>query len=495
MKSKPTKICPGRWLTGALVLGVSLLSSAQTDRIELPDLGASADTLLSPTQARQIARQIVHQMRAQDMLLEDPQIDAYFRDMGYRLVSHSGEPTREHQFLVIRDPTLNAFAAPGGVVGLHTGMILTLETEAEVAGVVAHEIAHVTQQHLVRRAERTSQMQIPLTLAMLGLILASGGNPEVIQGAVLGGQGIAAQAQINFTRQNEYEADRLGIKTLVNAGYDPSGMAGAFQIMNRVGRNYNTNIPEYLRSHPVTTTRIAEAKNRAQQLEQSVDASPSLKFQLMRERVRALQDDEPERAIRYFDSQLELGAGPFPQAYRYGLSVVLRRSGQLARARELAAGLVAEDPERLAYQIELAEIEIAAGDVERGLGRFERLHRERPGNRVLAHHYARALLGQDQPALARRAQTLIRNELMDQDTIGPQIYELLARSAKQSGDEVTAGTALAEALYRRGKLHDAIRKLSRLTQREDLDYYQRAKITARLSELRMEFAQRVRRQG
>jgi len=198
----------------------SLASVAQTERLNLPDMGASADSIISRAEEAEYAKALVRQMRAYEVLNEDPLISAYFRDMGFRLASNSDRPDKAFTFVIINQDVVNAFAAPGGVIALYSGLILAADDENEVAGVLAHEIAHVTQQHLYRAIESQQAMTIPLALAMLGLILVGGGSAEAIQGALLGGQAAAAQAQINFTRQNESVADRIGIQTLSRAGYD-----------------------------------------------------------------------------------------------------------------------------------------------------------------------------------------------------------------------------------------------------------------------------------
>ena len=220
---------PARRLGLAIVTAcVSMASVAQVERLDLPDMGASADTIISRAEEAEYARALVRQMRAYEVLNEDPLISAYFEDMGFRLASNSDRPDKSFTFVVINQDVVNAFAAPGGVIALFSGLILAADDENEVAGVLAHEIAHVTQQHLYRAIEKQQAMTIPLALAMLGLILIGGGSGEAIQGALMGGQAAAVQAQINYTRQNESEADRIGIQTLSMAGYDPIGMAEFF---------------------------------------------------------------------------------------------------------------------------------------------------------------------------------------------------------------------------------------------------------------------------
>ena len=223
-------------LVAALIAAISLSSIAQTGRVNLPELGNSASNVLSNAEEREYAESLIRQMRAYELLIEDPLINDFFSDMGFNLVSRSDQPEAAFNFVVLDQDVVNAFAAPGGVIALHSGLILLADTQDEVAGVLSHEIAHITQLHMYRAFEKGKTMNIIAMLAMMGLILASGGNGEVITGAVMGAQAAAAQAQINFTRHNEVEADRVGIRTLAAAGYDPQGMADFFSKMGQTSR-------------------------------------------------------------------------------------------------------------------------------------------------------------------------------------------------------------------------------------------------------------------
>src|SRR5210317_871612 len=248
---KLKSIALNRLIRLALVLltaMTSLASVAQTEQLDLPDMGASADAILSKAEEAEYAKALVMQMRAYEVLNEDPMISEYFKDMGYRLASNSDRPDKAFNFVVLDQDVVNAFAAPGGVIALYSGLILAADDENEVAGVLAHEIAHVTQQHLYRALEQQQAMTIPIALAMLAIAIAGGGDGEAIQGALMSGQAAAAQAAINSTRQNEYEPDRIGISTLPRPGYDPAGMAEFFEKMGRITRAMGEGPPEYLRT-------------------------------------------------------------------------------------------------------------------------------------------------------------------------------------------------------------------------------------------------------
>ena len=292
---------------------ISMASVAQTEQLDLPDMGASANAILSRAEEAEYAKALVMQMRAYEVLNEDPLISAYFEDMGYRLASNSDRPDKSFTFVVLDQPVVNAFAAPGGVIALYSGLILTADDENEVAGVLAHEIAHITQQHLYRAMESQQAMTIPIALAMLALVLVAGGSPEAIQTAVLGGQAAAMQAQIFFTRQNEYEADRIGISTLSRAGYNPAGMSEFFEKMGRKSRAMGEGPPEYLRTHPVSTSRIAEARNRAQNMPVP-EPSDGKNFYLVQARLRAMTAKTPDvPEVWFLLAQVQLAAKQMDQ--------------------------------------------------------------------------------------------------------------------------------------------------------------------------------------
>lgn len=481
---KPKRMRNRAWMYGALVLFVSLAGVAQDERIELPDLGNSADNFLSDGEEEEYARAILMQMRAYDVKIEDPLIDGYFADMGFRLVAHSDKPDQPFTFVVLNEPRVNAFAAPGGVVALHSGLILAADDEHEVAGVLAHEVAHITQLHLYRTIESTQQMSIPIALGMLAIALAGGGSGEAITGALMSGQAMAQQMQINFTRANEMEADRVGIRTLAMADYDPRGMAEFFEKMGRISRVQGEGPPEFLRTHPVSVTRIAEAENRIAQMDLP-EFSSGQDFYLAQARLRALAEDKPGDAIAWFRDELEeVRPEARMLANTYGLAIALQRKREFDEAGRLLRELVARDESQLAYQLQMADFEMETDAEEAGLHRLGTLYHSFPGNHAISVHYSEALLKDEDPQRAETASVILRQQITSHPE-DPKLYELYARAANIAGDHVRASEALAENYFRRGGVKEAIQQLEMLTRRDDLDYYQRARVTARLEEMRI----------
>jgi predicted Zn-dependent protease len=466
---------------------LSVASVAQVERLDLPDMGASADTIISRAEEAEYAKALVRQMRAYEVLNEDPLISAYFRDMGYRLASNSDRPDKPFTFVVINQDVVNAFAAPGGVIALFSGLILAADDENEVAGVLSHEIAHVTQQHLYRAIENQQAMTIPLALAMLGLILVGGGSGEAIQGALMGGQAAAAQAQINFTRQNESEADRIGIRTLSKAGYDPIGMAEFFEKMGRITRSAGEGPPEFLRTHPVSVSRITEAKDRAENMPKP-ELTDSGNFYLVQTRLRAMIEEYPDTALDWFTHRLERAdiSQSESDALFYGQAIALQRKGDFKEARKLLESLMARD-QHLAYELQLADLDLDSDEDGAALDRLGGLYHNFPGNHAICMQYGRALLKHQDPGKAETASVILRQQLLTHPD-DPVLYELYARASNAAGDPVRAKEAIAESYYLRGNIHEAILQLQKLADLTDLDYYERARISDRLIELRTELA-------
>jgi predicted Zn-dependent protease len=463
----------------------SLASVAQTEQLDLPDMGASADTILSRAEEAEYAKALVRQMRAYEVLNEDPLISAYFEDMGFRLASNSDRPDKAFTFVVIDQPVVNAFAAPGGVIALYSGLILAADDENEVAGVLAHEIAHITQQHLYRALENQQAMTIPIALAMLGLVLIGGGSGEAIQTAVMGGQAAAMQAQIFFTRQNEYEADRIGISTLSRSGYNPAGMAEFFEKMGRLNRAMGEGPPEYLRTHPVSVSRISEAENRAQNMPVP-EPSDGRDFYLVQARLRAMTAKTPDEALEWFNHRLERAdtSQAESDALFYGSAIALQKKGEYVEARKLLQSLIDRE-HHVAYELQMADLDLDSGRENQAIDQLAGLYHSFPGNHAISMQYAQALLKGQNSQRAETAAVMLRQQLLAHPN-DPLLYELFARSANIAGDSVRAKEAIAESYYLRGSTHEAAMQLQALADSEDLDYYQRARITARITELRME---------
>ncbi len=474
-----------------MVLGSSLVLTAPTGpvaaQVKLPDLGGRVE-VLPPDEARSFPTEFRNFMRAQNLLIEDPLIESYFNDMGHRIVMHSDGRDRPFHFHVLRIPGINAFAAPAGVVALNSGLILAARSADEVAGVLAHEVSHVTQNHLVRGLEEAQRVSMPMMLATLGLVLAgsvSGAvDAEAAQGLLLTGLGLSQQAQINYTRQNEAEADRIGIQLMTRAGYDPIGMAAFFDTLNRWSRSMGAGPPEYLRTHPLTASRVAEARERAERLNTSTRGDPDDIFAFVQARLRVLMSQHADEAATWFEQNLQADP-PNPDALRYGLALASLRGRQLERAETELELLSRTRGDEQVVRLLQAELRLAQGLPDTALEILEQLFNDYGASRPIAIAYVEALLHENDPDRAALASMLLRDQLRRApDDV--QLTGLLAMAADRAGDPVRAAEAVAANYRQRGGLPQAIEQLERILQRDDLNYYDRARIAARLDQLRVE---------
>jgi len=522
----------------ALVLACTLLAGKPVRAVDtkLPDMGSSAATIASPEEQRQYGFYVLHELRNQGMVLDDALLTDYINTLGYRLVSYSPQPDQPFTFFIVNDPSINAFALPGGFVGVNAGLITTSTGEDELAAVLAHEISHITQQHLVRAVEAEQKYAPLMVLAMVGAVIASAksspnSTSNADMGAIATATGLAQQMQINFTRADEEEADRVGIQTLAKANFDPDAMAEFFQRMQQALRpGFDENdVPALLMDHPVTLKRISEAKERALVVKKEetqrraalasartvgAQVSPLLRFpgnrmsssamaaelarpsetpaqqharseayyELMRERVRVLASNQPTQTATYYSDNLKnmQGFGTIPN--RYGQVLALVRAGDAKKAVPLADKLASEHPDQLVLQLAAGSAEAMSDARAAALKRYTSLEGDYPDNRALVLAHAQALLQVNDLASARLAQKLLRPQLSNDDE-DPDLQTVFARACELAGDRVRAGEAHADAAYLNGRAEDALNQLKDLTKRSDLDYYQRARIEARIAEI------------
>lgn len=477
-----------RWL--ALSLAVLLIVSRESGaEISLPDIGDPSGAVLSQVDEQALGEAFMREIRAQLDIVDDPEIVDYVESLGYRLASRSEMPDLRFHFFVIASPVINAFAAPGGFVGINAGLIEATTSESELAAVLAHEIAHVTQRHLARSIELADNMTLPALagiIAAIALGIAGGGQAgAAAAAAVTAGQ---AQLQLNFSRSNEQEADRLGMQILYTSGFDPQAMATFFERLQQSQR-YFAKPPEFLSTHPVTGSRIADSRSRAAQFpyRQYVD---SVAYQLMQAKLRVIIDRDPQRVVAYFARAKQEEQPRVRLVTRYGYVLALLKAGHAERARaELRQLSSTEIEAQIPLQIVTARAELELGNVDKALRIFREAARLYPNDRALTHEYAEALLRAGQPdkvlALVDRYR---RHYALD-----AQFYKVLAEAHARVGNSVEAKVALAEHYYLSGQLDAAIEQMQLAQKMPESDFYRRARVSARLSELETEQAQRARR--
>lgn len=471
----------------ALVLLAPPLAQAQNQT--LPDFGSPADSVLTKSREKMLGRSVILQLRNAGAIHDDPLLNEYIRLLGSRLASQVNDGAYDFEFFVIDDNAINAFAMPGGVIGVNTGLLLATDNESELAGVLAHEVSHVTQRHIARgiyAQQRNSILTMATTLAAILLASASDSQSDATMGAIAATQAAGAQRQINFTRENEFEADRIGMDVLSRAGFDPSGMASFFGELSRRDSTSANVIPEMLRTHPTSSARIAEARGRARQLPRS-DHVDSLAYGLARARARVLAAERDADALIYFEARAD-SADP---ADRYGLALALARTGRNDQAERLFRELTDEHPGVIAFRIGRAEAYMADGLDELALGIFREANALSPRNTPLVISYGRALLQADRPA---EAHALLLDLLNNSPRAAPAEIELMARAAHAEGDLINAYHYRAEYFGSIGDLRSAIGQLRLALDVPGLNSVQRARFTARLEEFEeyLEESERVR---
>ena len=471
-----------------LLLGLMTwsITALYADDINFPEIGDSAGALISPQQEFQIGQAFFWQMQQATDLIEDPEVNSYIQSLGYRLVSHSDAPYLRFTFFMIPDSSVNAFAAPGGFIGLHTGLILTTETEDELSSVVAHEIAHITQRHLLRSYEKASQRSFPMMMAMIGAALLGAVDGQAGLAAMAAVQAGGTQIQIDVTRANEKEADNIGMQTLVRSGFDAEAMPDFFERLQYASRFYTGSaVPEFLRTHPVTTSRIAEARGRVSAYPVRRQLSDPLQFYLMRERVRVLTTADMKELVRFYAGELTTGNSENEIATRYGYSLALTESGEYYKAREILQSLIDHDDDRLTYQLALANLEIEVGNLSTALQIYQEEQKLYPDDQALTLEQVKALLLAHLPEQAE--QLLLRQ--LDLGTSPQQLYKLLAQATRDMGKRSQSHVWLAEYYYSAGHLGFAVDQLRLATEFAKGDEYQLAKINSKLRNVEITLAQ------
>jgi predicted Zn-dependent protease len=460
-------------MAGALLLAPALAAE------NLPDLGDASQADFSPQAEHKLGETIMRDIRLDSNYYDDPEIVDYLNNLGYRLASHSPNNRQDFEFFLVKDNTINAFALPGGFIGVHTGLLLAAQTESELAGVLAHEISHVTQRHLARMVAQQQRTTLPSLAALALAILAARSNTQVAGAAIATVQATAIQNQLDFTRENEREADRIGLQTLEAAGFDPRGMETFFERLQKFNRLYENNAPAYLRTHPLTTERIADIENRVAALPYR-QVPDSLEFQLVRAKLRAAAGSSQE-AVSLFDDSLREHKYSNEVATRYGLVAALIRAKQYPRAeKELAALRKLMSAPHPMVELLGGELKEAEGQTSSLIPYYREAIKRFPYHRALVYAYARALLNARDPVTVLG---LVDGRLRATPS-DYRLYELQAEAYAEQGKRLLQHRALGESQALRGNLPAAVEQLQIALKAGDGDFYQLSSTEARLRELR-----------
>ena len=471
-----------RYLVVALIALAprALAQPAPQPAAPLPDLGGAGNAILSPQMERRLGEGVMREIKTREpSYVEDPEIGEYLGELAGRLTQVMNGARYDFEFFVIRDPTINAFALPGGFVGVHTGLITNADTESELASVLAHELSHVTQRHISRMFGQEQQMQMPMLAALAAAVILGLRRADLASGAMAAIQAGAVQAQLSYSRDFEREADRVGLQALEAAGFDPRAMAVFFEKLQRATRIVDDgSVPGYLRSHPVTTERIADAQNRSASMpyRQYVD---SLEFHLVRAKLRA-DTGEARDAVVHFEGSVRDKRYASEAAARYGLTSALLRA---RRAQDAAAELArlratgASDP-----MIETlgARVLHALGDNSGAAALLAEARARYPHSRPVLYAYIESLqnAGKNTEALAALTESA---RLHPRDM---RLYSLQAKTYAALGKRLLQHQAQAEYYAMQGSLPQAIEQLQIARAAGDGDFYQLSVVDARLKDLR-----------
>lgn len=467
---------------------VAMTAAGRCAAQALPELGDASATSVPPQTERRIGEDVMREIRFRDpAYVEDAEVTDYLQGLGRQLVAQMPGARPDFEFFAMRDPAINAFALPGGFVGVNTGLITLAESESELASVLAHEIAHVAQHHIARLIGAQQQMQIPGMVALAAAILLGASRPDLAAGAAAAVQGGAIQQQLGYTRDFEREADRIGMQTLQAAGFDVRAMPAFFEKLQRNSRlGDDGTVPGYLRTHPMTTERIADAQGRAANApyRQHLD---SVDFHLVRAKLRA-ESGEPRDAVTVFADAVRDRRYANEAAARYGLVTARVRAHQMQEARADLAALRATGAASPMIETLAARLQQASGDAAGALTTLERALQRYPGRLPVIYAYVQALqaAGRHEDALAALTGPVRRHP----DDV--QLRALQARTYAALGKRLLQHQAQAELYVLKGSVPAAIEQLQLAQAAGDGNFYELSAVEARLKELRARHAQEQR---
>ena len=444
------------------------------NKVVLPDFGDSSGIIISPVQEKELGEAFFRSVHYRLKVNQDPEIQDFIQSLGHKLAAESDAPGRPFHFFVILEPVINAFAGPGGYIGINSGLITITESESELASVMAHEIAHVTQRHLNRAFEAANRLSIPTAAATLAAILIGTQSADAGLAALAAVQAGSTQYQINFTRDNEEEADRIGIQILSRADLNPRSMPVFFQRLQQSSRYYGRNIPEFLRTHPVTASRIADTLGRAEKYPYRQFPN-SFIYELSKAKLRVLTAETPKSAIEFFTSRLDRGTSEQRAVTQYGLALAFLAKIQYKKAHDILQNLFEKYPESSRIANAMGRTITKSGSLKKALNFYESALKRFPGNYGITLAYIEILLKSGNPGKAENI--LLQYTQNRAPTL--EIYELLAQTYDALGKPAQSHRYIAEYYYQAGRTRSAITQLNIARKAAKNDFYLTAILDAR----------------
>lgn len=449
-----------------LALFPEVQQAEPNNKIDLPDMGDSSGTIITPAEEKELGEAFFRSLHSQVQINQDAEIQEYIQTIGQKLVANSDGPGLPFHFFVVMENDINAFAGPGGYIGVNSGLIVMTEAESELASVMAHEIAHVTQRHLYRAAEAAGRLSIPTMAATLAAILLGTQSPALGQAAIMAVMGSSIQFQIDFTRENEMEADRVGMQTLQEAKYDPRSMPTFFERLQQSSRYYGKDVPEFLRTHPVTASRISDTRGRAETYPYRQYAD-SLGYQLIKEKLRVLSSKDDAGTAKIFQAKLNQGTAEQKTVAQYGLGLVALKMQKYLDAETIFQQLSKQYPTQPHYATALARTALESKNYPLALTRYQKLTELFPENEAIKIEYITALVRSGDSGKAKK----ILATLSPKTQTLPVYYELLAQVYSDLGQPAESHRYLAEYYYSMGQIQDAIFQIRLARQSKGLNPY------------------------
>lgn len=460
----------------ALLIFISFSAFPHDD---LPDLGNSASATLTPAQEYELGSSVVKELQAASAISQDPIVNEYLQSVGYRLLATQGGELPKYQFFAVRDKTINAFALPGGFIGVNTGLILATDSESELAGVMAHEIGHIQQKHIARMYQHMSRMRLSTIAGVIAALIIATQDPSAAQGAVAATMAHAQQAMINFTREHEKEADFVGIQTLAKAGFDPMGMPAFFHRMYQDTRYYTNQIPEYLMTHPLTENRMIAAQARAKSYPYR-QIPDSLQYNLVHARIRTYSFGSAHEACRYYEKILDKQNYHSRTGTLYGYVLALLENHKPQLAKSYLNELLTKYPNQPLFQLAHAEMLMQIGEKEYALTELETTFKNHPNDYSILLTYSKWLI---QDKRSEQAIRLLKAHAHPK-TQYPELWNMLSAAYAQNRQAVQSHLAQAQFLKLKGDLTGAETQLRLARRSTHLTPVEQRQIEAQQKELK-----------
>ena len=448
----------------------------------LPDLGDVSQTVLTPLDEQYIGDQIMREVAVSDEVLQDIEVIDYLNTLGNKLAAASPDKQQKFNFFVVQDNSINAFAMPGGVIGVHTGLMLATNSESELASVLGHEIGHVTQRHMARMLAKQKTDTFKNIAGIALALLVARANPELANGALATASAAGVQRQLDYTREHEREADRVGLSILDGAGFDARAMPAFFTTLQRGTRFTEGAAPSFLRTHPLNAERIADVSNRVEAMPYK-QVTDSLEFNLVKAKLRA-SSGLAQSAIDQFEDNIKERRFASETAEHYGLALAMLRKNDLAGAQNQVKWLKTNahkyNQQNAFIENLIARLAVARNNPQAAATQYNNALALFPTHRSLIYGYAEHFLAINQPDKAIKL-------VHDKQTFYPSdayFYDILAKAYTSKNKNLLRFQAQGESYYRQYNLKRAIEQMEFAAKAKDGNFYEQSIVEARLKELK-----------